>query len=208
MMKTDRKWECQICGCKSDAIQESCPNGCEFEEENEMSSRDQLLELIRDKALKRGHFKMASGATSDIMLDLSKALRTEAAQQFIAVCVKDLLPNMIQIGGPISGSDLVCSAIARSGKADRWFGVRNDPKGRGYDVGKITGNLREGDSVWLIEDVCTSGGTLRRAAQAVHEFGATVEGVFAVVNRGGLDEVAKELGVPCKFIFDLEEISG
>ena len=106
----------------------------------------------------------------------------------------------------MSGSDVVCSAIARSGKADGWFGVRSAPKGRGYDVGTITGNLEKGDKVWLIEDVCTTGGTMLRASKGVLEFGAEIVGLFAVVDRGGLKVAAEELNVPSKSIFDLEEI--
>jgi len=172
-----------------------------------MNNKDELLELIRRDALSFGNFKMASGKTSNVMLDLSKAFRTEDAQRLIAFCVKYVLPENIIVGGPISGSDLVCSAIARARLTDKWFGVRKEPKGRGYDDGLITGNLEKGDKVWLVEDVCTSGGTLLRASKGVLDFGATIEGVFAVVDRGGLEGVAESLSVPYKFIFNLEEIT-
>ena len=33
------KWECEKCGCLSDAIQEVCPNGCEKEES--------LIDIVR-----------------------------------------------------------------------------------------------------------------------------------------------------------------
>jgi orotate phosphoribosyltransferase len=169
--------------------------------------KEKLLKLIRRDALSFGEFKMASGKTSNVMLDLSKAFRSEEAQQLIGECVKKILPEKIIVGGPISGSDLVCSSIARSGITDKWFGVRKEPKGRGYDVGLITGNLEKGERVWLVEDVCTSGGTLLRAAKGVLEYGAKIEGIFAVVNRGGLEVVANELRVTHKFIFDLEDIT-
>ena len=172
-----------------------------------MNSKERLLELIRKEALSTGHFKMASGKTSNVMLDLSKAFRTEEAQQLIAHCVKYVLPEHIIVGGPISGSDLVCSALARSRITDKWFGVRSTPKNRGYDVGVITGNLEKGDKVWLVEDVCTSGGTLLTASKGVVEYGAFIEGVFAVVDRGGLGVVANALKVPYKFIFDLNTVT-
>jgi orotate phosphoribosyltransferase len=175
--------------------------------ENTMKSKEKLLELIRRDALSFGNFKMASGKTSNVMLDLSKAFRSEEAQRLIGECTKDVLPEVIVIGGPISGSDLVCSAIARSGITHNWFGVRKEPKGRGYDVGLITGNLEKGERVWLVEDVCTSGGTILRASKGVLEFGAKIEGIFAVVNRGGLEVAAEELQVPYKFIFDLNDIT-
>ena len=47
-----------------------------------------------------------------------------------------------------------------------------------------------------------------RASKGVLKFGATIEGVFSVVNRGGLEIVAHALGVQCKYLFDLDEITG
>jgi len=38
-MVPKRKWECEICKCESDAIQEQCPNGCEKEED--------MVEIVR-----------------------------------------------------------------------------------------------------------------------------------------------------------------
>ena len=172
-----------------------------------MNNRDRLCELIREKALSYGTFTMASGKTSNVMLDLSKAFRCEEVLYLISECVKDILPSGIIIGGPISGADLVCSAIARAGISDKWFGVRREPKGRGYDVDRITGNLEKGDKVWLIEDVCTSGGTIKRAFASVDFFGATVEGIFAVVDRGGLKDAGELFNVPYKSIFTLQDIT-
>jgi len=28
-LSSNHKWECKICGCKSDIYQEDCPNSCE-----------------------------------------------------------------------------------------------------------------------------------------------------------------------------------
>jgi orotate phosphoribosyltransferase len=62
------------------------------------------------------------------------------------------------------------------------FSVRKEAKGHG--TGKlIEGIFRAGDSVVVVEDVITSGGSASKAAEAVRAEGGTILGVLAVVDR-------------------------
>lgn len=66
--------------------------------------------------------------------------------------------------------------------------IRDDfALGRGYDA------LVKGKGVIVVEDVITSGGSVRQTAEAVREAGGFVRGVVAVCNRGGV--TAEMLGV-------------
>lgn len=168
-------------------------------------AREELLKHIKEHGVMRGNFKMASGQVSDLMIDLSRPLRTGHGQMLLAASVAKLLPRDIVVGGPLSGSDLVCAAIVSTGIAERWFGVRKEPKGRGFDLDALTGNIRHGDSVWLVEDVCTIGTTLSKAAIEVVKFGAKIDGVFAVVDRGGLERVANDNGCKKASLFTLDD---
>ena len=96
-------------------------------------SKKKLLDLINSLSVRKGTFKMSSGKTSNLLIDLSTTLRTEEGQSLLSDCASDLLPKGIKAGGPISGSDLVCSALARKEICSEWFGVRKEPKGRGLD---------------------------------------------------------------------------
>ncbi len=167
--------------------------------------RDKLFFYLRETSIQYGSFKMAGGQTSSILIDLSTSLRTSEGQKHLTDCVAYYLPKDIICGGPISGSDLVCSSLAMAGVCSKWFGIRKEPKERGFDQGKITGNLEKGDKVWIVEDVCTTGQTMRNAIECVLDHGCFVEGLFSVVDRGGLVELSKEFSVKGISIFHLSD---
>jgi orotate phosphoribosyltransferase len=90
------------------------------------------------------------------------------------------------VGGLTLGADPVSYAIAYAsalaGRPVRAFTVRKEPKAHG--TGRlIEGPFREGDRVVVVEDVITTGGSARRAIEAVRSAGGTVVGVLAVVDR-------------------------
>jgi orotate phosphoribosyltransferase len=70
--------------------------------------------------------------------------------------------------------------------------VRKEAKAHG--TGKLLeGPIREGDSVAVIEDVITTGGSALRAIEAVRSAKAIVAGVLALVDReeGGRQTIEK-----------------
>jgi orotate phosphoribosyltransferase len=104
------------------------------------------------------------------------------------------------VGGLTLGADPVSYAIAyASALADRplrAFTVRKEAKAHG--TGRlIEGPFQAGDRVAVIEDVITTGGSARRAIEAVRGAGGEVVGVLAVVDReeGGREAIEQD-GVP------------
>jgi orotate phosphoribosyltransferase len=90
------------------------------------------------------------------------------------------------VGGLTMGADPISCAIsyasAGSDAPMRAFTVRKEPKTHG--TGKlIEGPFREGDRVVVIEDTITTGGSARKAVEAVRAAGGTVLGVLALVDR-------------------------
>lgn len=77
-----------------------------------------------------------------------------------------------------------------TGKA--WFSVRKEPKSRGLEQFIEGFRLRDhpGTRVLLVEDVVSTGGSVRKAYDKVIEAGAHVAGVIPMVDRG---EVAAQL---------------
>lgn len=113
------------------------------------SPREQLRQIIIKHAVRVGDFHMASGGRSNILIDLSGALRGAQAQRLIEVCTPKELHelNCDRIGGPVCGSDLVAAPLSRAGVAEHWLGVRKEIKGRGLDRGTVTGELAPGDKI-------------------------------------------------------------
>jgi orotate phosphoribosyltransferase len=90
------------------------------------------------------------------------------------------------VGGLTMGADPVAYAIARAsaeeGQVIEAFSVRKAAKGHGTGK-RIEGNFRSDDSVVIVEDVITSGGSAQQAIAAVEGEGGKVLGVLAVVDR-------------------------
>jgi orotate phosphoribosyltransferase len=90
------------------------------------------------------------------------------------------------VGGLTLGADPIACAISyASASTDapvRAFTVRKEPKTHG--TGKlIEGPFRAGDRVVVIEDTITTGGSARKAVEAVRAAGGSVIGVLALVDR-------------------------
>lgn len=103
------------------------------------------------------------------------------------------------VGGLTLGADPIAVAISYASAATaeplRAFTVRKEPKQHG--TGRlIEGPFRPGDRVVVIEDTITTGGSARRAIDAVRAAGGSVVGVLALVDReeGGA-EALRALGV-------------
>jgi orotate phosphoribosyltransferase len=80
----------------------------------------------------------------------------------------------------------------------RAFTVRKEAKAHG--TGKLVeGPFEAGDRVVIIEDVITTGGSARKAIEAVRAHGGQIVGVLAVVDReeGGREAIEAE-GVPVR----------
>ena len=91
------------------------------------------------------------------------------------------------VGGLTMGADPVAYAIAAASHGTDVqmdaFSVRKESKSHGTGRG-IEGNFGVGFEVVIVEDVITTGGSAKKAIQAVEDAGAKVLGVLAVVDRG------------------------
>ncbi|HSJ24535.1 MAG TPA: orotate phosphoribosyltransferase [Longimicrobiales bacterium] len=160
--------------------------------------RAALLQLLRDRSLRRGDFVLASGARSSYYIDARLTTMAGAGQLLIgrlglaAMDERGWAP--VSVGGLTLGADPVAYAIAHAAATAQRsldaFTVRKQAKEHGTGR-RIEGNLREGDAVVVVEDVITSGGSALNAKQAVEEAGATVLGVLAIVDReqGGTEKI-------------------
>lgn len=147
--------------------------------------------------------QLACGKRSNVVIDMSRVLRTYDFQVLLQKYFsQNPIPDDVDFdgfGGPMSASDIICSAymfgVTSSRKHPRrlrFFGIRKEEKNRGFDNGFVTGYPHL-NKVVLFEDVCTSGGTLIKAANTVEQKGIKVVGVFALFDRGGLKHVVDHL---------------
>jgi orotate phosphoribosyltransferase len=95
------------------------------------------------------------------------------------------------------GADPIACAISYASATGavplRAFTVRKEPKNHG--TGRlIEGPFRAGDRAVIVEDTITTGGSARKAIEAVRAVNGTVVGVLALVDReeGGREALEAE----------------
>jgi len=152
--------------------------------------RGRLIELLKRDALKTGTFTLASGRTSHYYVDGRKVTLSAEGAAVIGAGVLSLLadrPEVAAVGGltmgadPIVGATLaVAGAGARPGL--RGFLVRKEAKGHGTGQ-LVEGPLTPGDTVVIVDDVATTGGSSLKAVDAAEAFGCKVALVVAVLDR-------------------------
>lgn len=149
-----------------------------------------------NKALLRGNFKLASGATSEYFVDVPKACLDSDG----LVCITQLLHNKMRamkvdkVGGPATGAIPLVSGIVYAHSVDGFY-VKKDSS--------INGQLKTGDRVVMLEDVTTTGNSLMDAVKVVEENGGKVVKVLTVVDRsnGKAQELFENYGFESLFVF-------
>ena len=151
-------------------------------------SQQQLVDVVREKALEFGDFTLASGKKANFYLDCRKVTMDSESAPLIAEAMIDRLPNPWPdaVGGMAVGAVPIAAAIlARVGMRDRalkGFFVRKEQKDHGTNR-RVEGSVSSGDRVVIVEDVVTSGGSSLDAIRSCREFGLVVEHVIAIVDR-------------------------
>lgn len=159
-----------------------------------------LLDLIATEALQRGQFTLASGKQATYYLDCRKITLHPQGANLIAAGMLDLIqaagPLPDAVGGMAIGADPITAAIVmlagQRGLPLKGFMVRKEPKAHGMGQ-QVEGPVVPGQSVVIVEDVITSGGSAIKAVQAAQDFGLHVQRVIAIIDRlaGGSAAFAK-----------------
>lgn len=146
-----------------------------------------ILDRFREAgALLDGHFLLSSGRHSPVYLqcalvlqhpDLAEDLCGRLARPFADEGVETVLAPAI--GGIVAAHEVARALGARAVFAERVAGRMTLRRGFG---------LGQGERVLLLEDVVTTGGSLREVQRLAREAGAEVVAVAALVDRtGGAD---------------------
>ena len=181
-------------------------------------ARSQLLAILRRKSVMYGDFTLASGKKSDFYCDARLTTLDPMGAIHLGevgwAAVKEQSEKLgvvpAAIGGLTMGADPVALAIgigaARAGADLQVFSIRKQAKTHGR--GKlIEGNFKPGDSVVIVDDTVTTGGSTLEAIEKVRAEGGIVAFALVVVDRGeGGREAIETTGVPVIALFTRSDI--
>ena len=141
-----------------------------------MYDKNALKTLVREKALKFGDFTLASGKKAKYYLDGKQVTLDAAGARLIGEGLLDLLESDMPdaVGGMSIGADPIAAAVLTiagiRGTPLLGFMVRKEAKGHGL-LKYLEGPVQPGQSVAIVEDVVTAGGSSLLAIDRCEEFG-------------------------------------
>ncbi len=165
-----------------------------------MISKERVLEIFRQAdVLKEGHFLLTSGRHSDKYLQCACIFRhAPYSEELCAALAGQFDGQKIDlVVGPAMGAVQMAYEVSRQIGCENFFAERENGKmtlRRGFAI-------QPGQRVLVVEDVVTTGGSVREVMDIVRQAGGEVAGVGAIVDRTG-GEI--DFGVPFRAVISME----
>ena len=145
-------------------------------------SRDDYLNIFRETgALLEGHFVLTSGRHSPSYFQCAKVLQHPQYLSMFSQKISDHFESLDidtvispAVGGIVIGTDVGRVMAKRTIFAERENGDMT--LRRGF-------NIKPGEKVLVVEDVITTGGSVKEVMNVVEAFGGIVMGVAVIVDR-------------------------
>ncbi len=141
-------------------------------------------ELVARGAILRGHFQLASGRHAGTYIEKFRILQwPDVTGEFCELIARRFRGETNLVAGPTTGGVILSFETARRLGLRSIIAERKDEGDgrefrRGFEVGP-------GDNVLIVDDVLTTGGSIREVVAAVRECGASVAGVGVLIDRSG-----------------------
>ncbi len=160
-----------------------------------MNSRNRLKKILIDRCLKVGSVQLSTGRSSHYYLDVKQAtLHPEGSYLSALMILEELQRQGIRadaIGGLSLGADPIVGAVTALSfnPHNRFlpiqgFIIRQKRKSHGTEK-LLEGfqNGPQGSPVVVVDDVCTSGGSILKAIRHAESKGYRVVSVLSIVDR-------------------------
>ena len=177
--------------------------------------REEVLELLKKDAYKKGEYTLASGRKSEHYVNCKPVTLTARGLTLVSLMFLEFIEKESKaVAGLTLGADPLVSGVAVvSALEHRMIDaliVRKEAKGHGTGAW-IEGKLpSKGSRVTVLEDVVTTGGSSIKAVEKLRDAGYVVERVVAIVNRQEgteADDNMKAARLELFSIFSLEELT-
>jgi orotate phosphoribosyltransferase len=148
--------------------------------------KNDILEIFRSTgALLEGHFVLTSGRHSDTYFQCAKVLQyPEYLTLFSRIIADHFEDNKIDtVISPAIGGIVVGTDVGRQLGVKTIFTERKDNKmklRRGFEIEK-------GERILIVEDVLTTGGSIKELIEIVKRSNGKIVGIGVVVDRSGGD---------------------
>ena len=180
-----------------------------------MGYKEELLELLKRDAYKKGDYTLSSGRKSEHYVNCKPVTLSSRGLTLSSIMLLEAVEkDAVAVAGLTLGADPLVSGVAvvcglDNIKVDALI-VRKEAKGHGTQA-YIEGKLPEkGAKITVLEDVITTGGSAIQAVQRLRDAGYVVNRIAAIVDRqvnNEADDAMKEADLELVSIFKLEDIT-
>jgi len=180
-----------------------------------MSYKEELLELLKKDAYKKGDYTLSSGRKSEHYVNCKPVTLSSRGLTLSSIILLSAVEeDSVAVAGLTLGADPLVSGVAvvcglDNIKVDALI-VRKEAKGHGTQA-YIEGKLPEkGAKITVLEDVITTGGSAIQAVNRLRDAGYVVNRIAAIVDRqvnNEADDAMKEADLELVSIFKLEDIT-
>jgi orotate phosphoribosyltransferase len=155
-----------------------------------MNSNEVIEAFKQTGALLEGHFILSSGLHSSVYLQCAIALQSPAGAAKFGAAIADQFrgQNIESVASPAIGGLVIGYEVARQLGARFIWTEREDGRmtlRRGFTV-------REGESVLVVEDVITTGGSTRETIRALTDAAKVIAAASIIDRSGGKADVGVE----------------
>lgn len=139
--------------------------------------------FIQTGAIMEGHFLLTSGLHSPMYVEKFQVLQHPKHTESLCKALADKFAdkNIEVVVGPVTGGILLAHEVGKALGTRAIFTERENGKmtfRRGFKLAK-------GERVLIVEDIVTTGGSVKEVVDAVKEQGGIPVGIGMLVNRSG-----------------------
>lgn len=147
--------------------------------------------LLKYEVLQKGHFLLTSGLHSEFYFEKSKILQYPPLVERFSSLIKERFENegIELVVGPTTGGVIIAYEVARQLSCRCAYAERKD-NGRVIRKGF---KIEEGERVLIVDDVLTTGGSIRETIRALGEWKVGLVGIGVFIDRS---QKSPEFGVP------------
>jgi len=156
--------------------------------------------LLKHNVILKGHFLLSSGYHSNIYFEKYRILENP---YLLSILVKNKISDLKNLGaecvaGPFSGGIIVAYEVARQLNVYACYGEKFGGKivfRRGFDL--------SGKKVLIVDDVLTTGISIKKTIEGVREKGGNPIGIFVLINRSPIG-INLNFNIPLIFSYKKE----
>ena len=176
--------------------------------------RDELLELLKKDAYKKGEYTLSSGKKSEHYVNCKPVTLSGRGLTLASVMLlSQVEKEAVAVGGLTLGADPLVSGVTVVCGLDNinlsGLIVRKKAKGHGTGAWIEGPELPEGSVVTVLEDVITTGGSSIEAVKRIRDAGYKVNRVVSIIDRqenGEADSAMKWSDLELVSLYKLEEL--